>query len=187
MVSRQEAIKRLEKVNLVSGIFYSELGNDLLGLFASADPERQELAQHLRVRGTWSDDDFAAASALARARKFNLEVAQVDLHLLRAMLEEKRDLLLRLLENPQLLEHETFTDLLRATFHLREELLHRRDLANLPDTDLHHLRGDMLRVYQLLATRWLGYLKHLKTNYPYLFSLAVRLNPFDPEHSVIVR
>ena len=34
----------------------------------------------------------------------------------------KRRFLLALLENPNLLEHETFTDSLRAVFHLTEEL-----------------------------------------------------------------
>jgi len=30
-------------------------------------------------------------------------------------------------------------------------------------------------------------MKHLKTNYPYLFSLAVRTNPFDTNASVEVK
>jgi hypothetical protein len=30
-------------------------------------------------------------------------------------------------------------------------------------------------------------MKHLKANYPYLFSLAVRTNPFDTNASVITR
>jgi len=33
----------------------------------------------------------------------------------------------------------------------------------------------------------LAYMKHLKKEYPYLFSLAVRTNPFDPGASVEVR
>ncbi len=187
MVSREEAAQRLEKVNLVSGIFYSELGNRLMSLCVAADPEREQAAGHFLVRGTWQEKDFAAASAFSRQRKARIDPHLIDLAQVRSMLEEKHDLLLRLLENPQLLEHETFTDLLRATLHLREELMHRPSLEGLPESDLHHLRGDTERMYQLLSTRWLGYLKHLKSNYPYLFSLAVRLNPFDPERSVIVR
>jgi hypothetical protein len=30
-------------------------------------------------------------------------------------------------------------------------------------------------------------MKHLKENYPYLFSLAMRTNPFDADASVIVK
>lgn len=38
----------------------------------------------------------------------------------------------------------------------------------------------------LLALQWLDYLEHLKIQYPYLFSLAARKNPFDPDASPIV-
>ena len=39
----------------------------------------------------------------------------------------------------------------------------------------------------ILIKEWLVYLQHLKREYPYLFSLAVRTNPFDPGASVEVR
>ena len=35
---------------------------------------------------------------------------------------------MRLLENPVLLEHQAFTDLLRAVFHLAEELAYRKSV-----------------------------------------------------------
>jgi len=45
----------------------------------------------------------------------------------------------------------------------------------------------MKRAHVLLIVEWLAYMKHLKINYPYLFSLAVRMNPFDPNASPIVK
>ncbi|MDP2044073.1 MAG: hypothetical protein Q8K15_02750, partial [Candidatus Omnitrophota bacterium] len=57
----------------------------------------------------------------------------------------------------------------------------------LPDTDYQHLSGDIIRVYQQLILQWLDYMKHLKQDYPYLFSLATRMNPFDVNVSVEVR
>ena len=102
-------------------------------------------------------------------------------------LNRKEAFLLRLLENPNLLEHETFTDLLWAVFHFTEELDSRTDTKQLPVSDLKHLSGDIKRAYVLLISEWLSYMKHLKTDYPYLFSLAVRTNPFNPEASVEVK
>jgi hypothetical protein len=84
------------------------------------------------------------------------------------------------------LEHESFTELLWAVFHLAEELSHRSMIKDLPDTDYVHLNGDIKRVYQLLVREWLSHMEHLKQVYPYLFSLAVRTNPFDPEASAEV-
>ena len=89
--------------------------------------------------------------------------------------------MLRLLANPNLLEHDSFTNLLWAVFHLTDELAHRKDVNTILDSDYVHLAGDVKRAYVLLISEWLDYMKHLKVNYPYLFSLAMRTNPFDPE------
>ena len=99
----------------------------------------------------------------------------------------KGDLLLRLLENPSLLERESFTETLRAVFHLKEELLYRDDISQLPESDKKHLVGDIKRAYRLLTHQWLDYMMYLKENYPYLFSLAMRTNPFDLEASPILK
>ena len=45
----------------------------------------------------------------------------------------------------------------------------------------------MKRAYVLLIREWLDYMSHLRTDYPYLYSLAVRTNPFDPEASPEVK
>ena len=99
----------------------------------------------------------------------------------------KRQFLLALLGNPNLLEHEKFTELLWAVFHLTDELSHRKSMEHLPPSDYEHLSGDIRRAYSLLVREWLSHLEHLKASYPYLFSLAVRTNPFDPNASVELR
>jgi hypothetical protein len=48
------------------------------------------------------------------------------------------------------------------------------------------LFGDMRRAFGLLFREWLRYMQHLKGDYPYLFSLAVRTNPMNPEARVVV-
>ena len=102
-------------------------------------------------------------------------------------MQRRSDLLLRLIENPIIQEHENFTELLRAIFHLRDELSQRTNLSELLDSDRKHLEGDISRVYKLLIFEWLRYLRYIKMNYGYLFSLAVRTNPFDPDATVAVR
>jgi hypothetical protein len=53
-------------------------------------------------------------------------------------------------------------------------------------SDVQHIAGDMKRVYGQLIARWISYMGHLKQDYPYLYSLAVRTNPFDAEANVEV-
>lgn len=99
---------------------------------------------------------------------------------------EKRQFLIDLIENPVLIEHERFSDVLLALFHLMDELNSRGEFTDLPQTDLTHISGDFNRAYKRLTLQWIEYLEHLKINYPYLFSLAARKNPFNPDASAIV-
>ena len=186
ILSARERRSRLEKMNMVIGAFQSEVGTRLLALVAAADPDITSVRADLAVGVRWSDDEYRRASRALGTRKYQVDIARVDLGALREFLLGRRDFLLRLLENPNLLEHESFTDLLRAVFHLTEELEQRVDLKALPETDLAHLSADTARAYSLLVREWLAYMKHLKDHYPYLFSLAIRTNPFDPAASPVV-
>jgi len=187
LLSEREKRARLEKLNMVIGTFFSEVGTRLLTYLSDFDPRLSQIRQELMVADGWSEREFLSVSRRLRKYDYGVEIQKLNLRDLRGFLEGKRDFLVRLLENPTLLEHESFTDLLRAVFHLAEELGYREDVGELPDTDYKHLAGDIKRVYILLVHRWLEYMRHLKDNYPYLFSLALRSNPFDLDASPIVR
>lgn len=94
---------------------------------------------------------------------------------------------LRLLENPNLLEHEIFTDMLWAVFHLSDEIMARENIADLPQTDKDHLAIDIERAIRAVLVQWVSHMEHLKSDYPYLFSLAVRKNPFNSKAIINVK
>jgi hypothetical protein len=71
--------------------------------------------------------------------------------------------------------------MLWAIFHLLEELDARTSFENMPKSDIAHLNNDIKRVFGYLSREWVIYMKHLKQDYPYLFSLAVRMNPMLDE------
>ncbi len=186
LLSEREKRARLEKLNMVVGAFFSSAGTRLLTYFSDFDPELDRIRRHLVVTDEWSDQEFLSVSQRLKNYDYKIDIQRVDLEHLRSFLVEKKDLLLRLLENPTLLEHESFTELLRAVFHLSDELENRQDLSQLPDTDYQHLANDIRRAYVLLVHEWVDYVKYLKNNYPYLFSLSMRMNPFDLEASPLV-
>jgi hypothetical protein len=187
MLARREEEARFEKLNMVIGVFFSEVGTHLLALFSDADADLGAIRNRFLVDNEWHEEDFLKVGAELKRRDCDVELERVDLDDLCAFLTGKRGFLVRLLENPVLLEHESFTNLLWAVFHLTEELGYRADKSNLPDADRAHLAGDINRAYGLLVSEWLDYMKHLKQKYPYLFSLALRMNPFDRDASPIVR
>lgn len=186
LLSSRDRRATLEKMNMVIGAFFSEVGTALLRDLGRFDPAAGEKRSLFAECGAWQDADFTRTRKALGDMSFDCESRAGDLEPVRDLLVAKRDFMVRLLENPLLLEHETFTDLLWAVFHLTEELASRPALTGLPEADLDHLSGDMGRAYRLLAGQWLDYMRHLESSYPYLFSLAVRLNPFDPDAEAVI-
>jgi hypothetical protein len=179
LLNRHEKQKRMEKLNMVIGAFFSELGSSLLRYFTDWDSGLGVRREQLKVTALWTEEQFDRVEAEMKHHVYSVQPGSMQLEELRSFVATKLEFLLRLMENPSLLEHEKFTHLLMATFHLAEELVARRQPGDLPETDVRHLAGDIDRVYGQLARFWLEYMKYLKGNYPYLFSLAVRMNPFD--------
>jgi hypothetical protein len=187
VIDERERNQRLAKLNMIIGAFFSDVGIKLLKKFSAKDPGIEGIRSALIVSNTWSEEDFSRATASLSHYAYRLDSRTINLDELHAFLYGHRGFLLALLENPQLVEHETFTDLLHAVFHLSEELIAREQRTDLPQTDFDHLSVDINRVYGLLIIEWLMYMQHLKQHYPYLFSLSMRTNPFDANASAIVR
>lgn len=187
VLSDREKKAMIKKLNMVIGAFFSEVGLKLLPRFANFDHKSDDVKKELSQMKNWSNNDFQKASDMMENYDFGIDSSMGDLKELQAFLTKRRNFLLRLLENPNLLEHETFTELLWAVFHLTEELEYRADLDKLPHSDMVHISGDIKRVYVLLLNRWIDYVMHLKDQYPYLYSLAVRTNPLDKDASPIVK
>lgn len=186
LMERRQEEERRNRLNMVVEVFFSEIGYDVLRYFASADTDCGATRAALDVRADWEPEKYVKVAGSLDSLCMKVDSARLDKEGLRDFLTSKNDLLLRLLENPNLVEHEAFTDLLRALFHVKAELSERKDFGGLPDTDLRHLSGDAERVYKPLVKAWLGHLSYLKANYPYLYSLAVRTNPFRPDADAVV-
>jgi hypothetical protein len=171
---------------MVLGVFFSEVGYKLLGLFSNHDSNISEVRKNLLVTANWADIRFATALKTVKRYKGEIEAAELNLGELSTFLSSKRDFLLGLLENPVLIEHDDFSDALLSVFHLLDELTARNELSSLPESDIKHLTGDINRVYIKLIIQWVIYLRHLKGEYPFLFSLAMRTNPFNENASAVV-
>lgn len=178
---------KMEKLNMVIGTFFSEVGTGLLTVLSDHDSNLDEIRDGLVIGTDWTEIDFMRQETRLKTYTYEVDVSSINLAELREYLSARRDFLLRLLENPVLLEHESFTGVLRPVFHLVEELDRRKDFKELPSSDYEHLAGDINRVYGLLVHQWLDYMKYLQYSYPYLFSLAIRTNPFDETASAVVQ
>ena len=186
LLNAREKALRLDKLNMLIGTFFSNVGMELLRFFSSWDANNQYLRNHFGTADVWSKIHPREVKRLLTQHSYEVTIKAEGLDELKQFLTGKIDFLMRLLENPNLLEQEIFAELLRAVFHLTEELTYRENIPCLPDSDIGHLAGDVKRCYGLLVREWADYMRYLKTNYPYLFSLAIRTNPLDHNASPII-
>lgn len=186
VLEEREKEALLKKLNMVIGAFFSEVGTGLLNRISRYDCDVDRITCEFTASSNWLKKDFGKVKERIKTHPYCTSWPRNDLPDLKNFLVNKRDFLLRLLENPNLLEHESFTELLWSVFHLTEELAARNDVMQIPETDLTHLNGDIGRVYSALTIQWLNYMQHLSTDYPFLFSFAIRTNPFNPQASAEV-
>ena len=187
LLGYREKISRLGKLNMVLGSFFCEVGTELLRKFSARDRQSAALRSELVFSDGMSRQGLAHMRQRIDRHEYDIVVSADFLAEVKTFLMAKRDFLLGLLGNPNLLEHESFTDMLWAVFHLTEELNYRPDLSHLPERDREHLGRDVLRSYRRLLREWVDYMGHLMKKYPYLYSLANRLNPFDTQISVEIK
>ena len=186
LLEGRERKERLEKMNMVIGLFFSEVGTSFLRDVAAKDPKIRSIEALLAGSGDLPSADFGRLRKTLADYPYGPDLGAEDLARLKGLLSAHRGFLVRLLENPTLLEQEEFTNALRAVFHLTEELDYRRSFADLPPGDNAHLNGDVARAYRGLVLEWLSYMRYLKEHYPYLYSLSMRTNPFIANASPIV-
>ena len=186
LIQRGRERLRKQRLNMIIGVFFTEVGNNLVKLLVGFDRNIDSIRDECTLQADMGEPAFQVLKNKLTKHDAGITSESIDFDTLSSYLREKSDLLLRQLENPDLIEHESFTELLWATVHLRDELMYRNDFKQLPESDTLHLTNDVKRVYSVVTRQWLDYLLHLKVQYPYLFSLALRTNPYVENPTVIV-
>lgn len=191
IMGRKEHEAILEKIDMLMGTFFSEIGNDLIAELSKANVNKAN-TDDLKAIKSWNDKDYDNKLKELKNNPvdFKANIAPEEredfLNRIQSILVENREFLVNLINNPNLLEKDEFSSLLLALLHLDEELARRGELTDIKDADFNHLNGDMKRVYSKLVYEWVYYLKYLNKHYPYMISLAIRTNPFDSEADVHV-
>lgn len=164
VVTANEKKRRMGKVYMVIEVFFTGLGFDMLKIFASSDSNIEQVEDTFVMDKNWK----------MRTMKKNMLSYIPDLNLtskeyttLQDTISYKSEKIERLIENPMLIEHDTFSDLLMAIYHFYKELVGISDFNKLSKNEEIKLKKDAERVYLLLCIEWIEYLNHTKTHYPY--------------------
>ena len=192
IMGKKEHEAVLEKIDMLMGTFFSEIGNDLIAELSKVNANKIN-TENLKDIRNWDEKDYDNKMKELKSVgvDFKADIPKEEreefLNRIYSILVERRECLVNLINNPNLLEKDEFSSLLLALLHLDEELSRRGEFSDIRDVDFNHLNGDMKRVYSKLVYEWVCYLKYLYKYYPYMISLAIRTNPFDTEADVHVK
>ena len=178
LLEKREKEHLRDKLSMLIGVFFSELGTDILNTFVYADDNTEIIAKEALVTKEWNKNEFKNLEKLVDEYEYDIDIKKVDLIALEKKLNAQKDLVINLITNPMLIEHEEFSDMLMSILHLREELSSRCS-HELEDYEIQHLAKDINIAYKYLTFEWIQYMKQLKSNYPQLFLNVFITNPFD--------
>ena len=186
IIKEREKRNRMLEINIVVGAFFSEMGADAIRRMKPFITNMEGIMDKVEISGTFGPRDFENSADAVAKYDFQADSTLGNLRDLGNFLKEKNSTTLGMFENPNLLENSRFTSMLWAVYHVMDEIQNRDDISALPQSDLDHLSGDLQRAFCLLVVEWILYMEHMKSKYPYLFSLAVRKNPFLEKPSVVI-
>lgn len=169
LVERRARLERVSKLNMLVGLFFSDIGFILLKLIVAGDRKIKSLGLDF--------NDLKLCRDKLNDHNHQLDFEKIDYTQLKDLVISGRDILSSLVSNENILEHETFADLLMSLMHLRDEIIF-MEHKELTQDDWIHIKGDLIRVYKNLTFQWINYLAHLKLFYPYQYSGAIKFNPF---------
>lgn len=181
IIAKRDEKHMIKKLNMLVGLFYQELGQDLLKRFVSADPQIEADELSTTINHNWCEDNYIEMRKRILKHDCSVNIYKVDLAYIDDRLTQHKVMITNMISNPAIHEHGPFSEVLMSVFHLSDELRHRPYTENSKD-DLDHLKVDIDRVYKQMAKEWVAYMSHMQNDYPYLFSTAIKNNPFDPKN-----
>lgn len=176
IMEKHSKIERMNKLNMLVGLFFSDFGFTLLTLIASSDKKIRSLDLDF--------NDLKACSNTLKVHSHEIDFQKINYMKLKNLIVNSREILSSLISSENILEHETFADLLMSLMHLRDEILFVQHME-LTKEDAIHLEGDIIRVYKNLSLQWINYLSHLKQFYPYQYKSSIKFNPFSLNDRII--
>ena len=160
---------RIEKINMLVGIFFTEVGGKLMHLIIDADKDAKNYITNF--------EDLNKIKKSLYEYDYKVDMNYIDLCTIKNILVEHSNLFVTLISNESILQHQIFTDLLMSVIHLRDEIIF-MEKDNGLELNINHLENDVIRVYKNISIQWISYLEYLQKSYPFLYNNAIRVNPF---------
>ncbi|WP_449246028.1 hypothetical protein [Desulfarculus baarsii] len=173
MITFRERQGRKRRLNMFLGIFFRQLGADILAMASGLCQNRDELDAITVVHQQWGARDFRRARQGLAAFRPRMAADEKQVLALLDYLRQREGDILEMTRNPLVLEFEDLYHGLISLFHLIEEIHYRNSDQAFSPGELTHLAKDVGKSLKQLSHLWLIYLEHLKAEHPVLFHCQV--------------
>ena len=168
-----EKRKKIKKINVIIATFYVDAGTTIMKAMSEFNKNNDELIKIIKIEGLNKKKEYLLKKEI-REFEYNIYAEPEKLEKLKMELNKYREFTLHMLGNDNLLEHDSFTDMLWAVFHVNDELNMRKECLVLTQGDIDHLSSDILRAYSRMILEWVNYLQYLQDEYPFLYMIAIK-------------
>lgn len=175
-LEKQEKEKQYKKIKVIISTFFVEGGLEIMESLSKCNVNSDEIKKQIDDIKLIKKREKKIRQA-CKALDYKMEASIERIVDLKKVLLSKKHFLVRMLENDNLLEHDSFTDTLWAVFHVADEL-QLTDVTMMTEEQINHLCMDLNRAYQGLVDEWITYIVHLEREYPYLYKTAIKRSPF---------
>ncbi|MCB2193620.1 MAG: hypothetical protein KQI62_18745 [Deltaproteobacteria bacterium] len=176
LIQLREKIERRKRLNMFLGIFFRQMGIDIMLNLLNLVQNRDELEEQMLVDKSWNARRFARARRDLFSLKLRMDPNARMLSALMEVLVSREKEIIAMTRNPLMLEFESLHHCLLNLFHLIEESHFRGPMEKLSPGVHRHLGQDAGKALISLATLWVAYLEHLKNEHPVLFGFQVGLH-----------
>src|SRR5208283_1455158 len=97
LMSRREKLSIIKKMNMVVGVFFSEVGTGLLRYFSAFEGKLGEIRGNLLISGDWTEQKFHGSMKFFKTYQYAMDLGKGDLDALRTFLLQKRSNMLALM------------------------------------------------------------------------------------------
>lgn len=97
LLEKREKEHLRDKLSMLIGVFFSELGTDILNTFVYADDNTEIIAKEALVTKEWNKNEFKNLEKLVDEYEYDIDIKKVDLIALEKKLNAQKDLVINLI------------------------------------------------------------------------------------------
>ena len=184
ILAAREKKNLLHKLNMIAGVFFNEIGTELMALLSKLFKNQTLLCRCTDIKEDWKHEDFTKARSALSGIEINQEIEHKDLCDIGEFLNQCKSVLTNIITDPNVLEHEEGTQLLWRVYNLSYELnIHADKMGNKEESESIRklISEEALRVYRMLSIEWLNYMEFLQNRFPHFYKTLLITRPLMSE------